>query len=293
MLELTALKDSCQNENMDFVCPPEEVFKLRKKVPTVCEDGRTVLMPNSAYLDFCDYMLPSVVGKLEWKKCKFRKKLSEFVTILDEAFVLLAFENNYERWHAQYEADQEEEERIEQQKRANVNKKQSKKKKDKPTAIGNSNRDSTMVDRERKTSAGAKVNVPAKWTNNRSRNDIGSNRKLNGWSDAAMTRFNELVSLVEEDRQSDHCEEFELAFIEKLKEGMQCEGQVEMKADGRKHTYTVPIRNHLFGDMYGGKRQDTSKSSRDVDSSTSEEEEEDDIGSTRSTDIDVVQGVAI
>ena len=63
----------------------EDVIDLRKNT-------------NAAYEEFCDLLLPSVVGKVKWKRNAHQKLLSQFITPTDEALCLLLLENNWDRW---------------------------------------------------------------------------------------------------------------------------------------------------------------------------------------------------
>jgi len=53
---------------------------------------------NLAYDKFCNVLLPSVVGRLKWKRYAHKKLLRQFVTPTDEALCLLLLENNWNRW---------------------------------------------------------------------------------------------------------------------------------------------------------------------------------------------------
>ena len=50
------------------------------------------------YHDFISYFVKPVVGKCKFDNNSFKYLLSRYVTVSDEAFALLTFENNYERW---------------------------------------------------------------------------------------------------------------------------------------------------------------------------------------------------
>ena len=47
----------------------------------------------------------AVMGSERWKKKHKLKKISEFVTVANEAFLLLVLENNEKRWRAEFEID--------------------------------------------------------------------------------------------------------------------------------------------------------------------------------------------
>ena len=80
------------NENNDEETPrPDEVAKLLSQ-----ENYDT-------YSWFCLHFLKSVVGYDKWEKNFTKVKLSDFVMPSDEAFALLVYENNHDRWLDMYE----------------------------------------------------------------------------------------------------------------------------------------------------------------------------------------------
>lgn len=54
---------------------------------------------------FARQLLPCAVGKHKFRKNKNVRVLSEWATISDEAFALLAFENGHKRWESQCNGD--------------------------------------------------------------------------------------------------------------------------------------------------------------------------------------------
>ena len=50
------------------------------------------------YHDFAEYFISGVVGKQVFVKRSWKLPFSKFVSVSDEAFALLVFENNYDRW---------------------------------------------------------------------------------------------------------------------------------------------------------------------------------------------------
>ena len=50
------------------------------------------------YFNFIEFFIAPVVGKIFYKDKRCEKLVSEFVSVSDEAFALLIFENNYETW---------------------------------------------------------------------------------------------------------------------------------------------------------------------------------------------------
>ena len=53
---------------------------------------------NIPYFDFIEFFVSSVIGKSCYKQNSCDKLLSEYVTISDEAFAILIFENNFDAW---------------------------------------------------------------------------------------------------------------------------------------------------------------------------------------------------
>ena len=51
-----------------------------------------------SYVDFFNLFVANVVGKKHFENVCWREKLSNYVTVSDEAIALLIYENNYERW---------------------------------------------------------------------------------------------------------------------------------------------------------------------------------------------------
>jgi len=78
--ELVNLVVACQDKNTDII-------KIR-------DDSN-----KFAFFFFARELLPCVTKKLIFRQNKFLKRLSEFVTISDEAFALFTLENNAARWN--------------------------------------------------------------------------------------------------------------------------------------------------------------------------------------------------
>ena len=76
-----------KNENPDI----QSFFLPKSIVETRRQD-------KDMYHDFINYFVKPVVGKRKFDNSSFKYLLSRYVTISDEAFALLTFENNYERW---------------------------------------------------------------------------------------------------------------------------------------------------------------------------------------------------
>jgi hypothetical protein len=55
---------------------------------------------KGVFYKFCDWFLPCVAGKQQWKKSIMSTRISEFLTRSDEAIVLTILDNCWERWHS-------------------------------------------------------------------------------------------------------------------------------------------------------------------------------------------------
>ena len=60
---------------------------------------------NNVYTWMCDYFLGHLVGSVKFCDKCLNHKLSEFVKIIDEAFVILTIENNEDAWRDQVDQD--------------------------------------------------------------------------------------------------------------------------------------------------------------------------------------------
>ena len=139
------------NNESDFNMPTlDEIFFLRKNY--------------SMYRWFCNNILPEVIGFTEFKKLANYEHLSKFITVSDEAFVLLCFKNYYFPVH--YEA--------------------LKKMKD----------EDEIVDEIKKK------NVPLYTRSGAYGNSQGMNScfKYSGWTVEGMTEYNNLMDIVKTDR---------------------------------------------------------------------------------------------
>ena len=58
-------------------------------------------MESETYINLLEDFLKTVVGASVFKANRYKRKLSEWFTITDEAFLLLCLENYYQQW--QYE----------------------------------------------------------------------------------------------------------------------------------------------------------------------------------------------
>jgi hypothetical protein len=73
-----------------------------------CEGDRSDIIKirddsnKDAFFYFARELLPCVTKKLTFRQNKYLKRLSEFVTVSDEAFALFTLENNAARWNAMF-----------------------------------------------------------------------------------------------------------------------------------------------------------------------------------------------
>jgi len=50
------------------------------------------------YFKFIEYFIAPVVGKIFYKENRCDRLISDYISVSDEAFAILIFENNYETW---------------------------------------------------------------------------------------------------------------------------------------------------------------------------------------------------
>ena len=61
-------------------------------------DGDRKYRDNERYFEFCKTYVPCVIQKSKWKENCYRKKLCDYVTPSDEAFMIWTFSNYCEWW---------------------------------------------------------------------------------------------------------------------------------------------------------------------------------------------------
>jgi hypothetical protein len=110
---------------------------------------------REAFFVFFDILVPAVAGRKIWtprqKAVRLISESKKIVSVLDEAFTILALENYWARWHE---------------------------------------------------------GATARWTDSRS-----GNYQYMGWADAAYTRFDQLCTLLQAQRQTEINIELEKAFL--------------------------------------------------------------------------------
>jgi len=137
---------------------------------------------EASYTKFCKIVLSSVVGKSGWKLNCGNKKLSEFVTISDEAFGLLLMHNSWEVW----------------------------------TNMGRNAREGKPIGKaKREGNKGGMQGLMTRYTSN------GAYVKKNqGWSDDGLDCFLDLVEKVKTDRTHDGEKQQGQSFEDKFKAKM-------------------------------------------------------------------------
>jgi hypothetical protein len=144
--------------------------------------GRLDLMRNDeeSYMKFSEVVLSCVVGKSGWKLNCGTKKLSDFVSISDEAFGLLLMCNSWEVWRS----------------------------------MGENAREGRPIGKAKREGDGGQ-GLMTKFTCNGA-----YVKKNQGWSDKGLDCFLDLVEKVEEDRKQDglkaNCDSFEDKFKAKM-----------------------------------------------------------------------------
>lgn len=78
-------QDKKVNSNLKSFFLPKSIVETRRQ-------------DKDMYHDFINYFVKPVVGKRKFDDSSVKFLLSRYVTVSDEAFALLTFENNYDRW---------------------------------------------------------------------------------------------------------------------------------------------------------------------------------------------------
>jgi hypothetical protein len=154
----------------------EKLSSLKRKFFKL-EDFSTLSKGGKPYEWLCTTLLPCVVGWKAWSKQHCKLPISAIATCSDEAFLVLILENNYSRWVSEAKWFIE-----------NKNKEDQKKA---PKHLAN-----------------------AKFTNSGTSKKDGRSKRLQGWAREGYLRFNELYTLVAEDRR--HRRQFELELLEQV-----------------------------------------------------------------------------
>ena len=189
---LNTKRSSCEQaggkivmESLESLKPGDEFFTIEE----LCKLRQSSTeKEKQAFYWFYGTFLECVCGKKAWGKMKYHAMISSaklnmstterIVTVSDEAFALLLFENYIEKWVEAYEATTEQV--IE--------------------AEGNNRGKKKVLPRRRGKYTGAKAR--------------SGQCKFGGWNREGMARFNDLYNLVLEDRACPQAEAMERAFLE-------------------------------------------------------------------------------
>lgn len=249
-----ALKDACKADpdGPDTACPLEGVLKMRCMVPI---DGSKspMMVPNPDYVDFCKFYLPYTVGKKDrFKPFCTEQHISEFVTVTDEVFAIISYENSEQRWEAGYQEDLKEAQEQLKNDYLALTRRNTKTGKKRKKSVEDQEDEDHVGDRG-KLSAGCRVNVPNKYTNTPKVDEkAGSNRRLCGWSEEGMRRFNKLKDMVAKNRQEECAQEFEEAVRQAC---IELYGNKKVQTD-EEDTSTKPLSVEAKHDLFSDSSDD-------------------------------------
>lgn len=173
------------------------------------EEAMRTIFPNNVsterrdlgeiYFEFALHFISIVVGKKKFEKYCLRFPMSKFVTVSDETFALLIFENNYERWMSMAVNDHWTSSNI------------------KPayTSGGNVNQTPKVpiyVDTKKKTQKKGKK-IAIKEITEKVDSQPSTTSKYQGWSVQGIQRFNKLYDMISKEQNLDVGSTFEQAFL--------------------------------------------------------------------------------
>lgn len=166
------------------------------------------------YIEFANNFISIVVGKKRFDNLSSKFSFSEFVSISDETFALLIFENNYERW----------------------------------LTMALTNGWKSCPVRPVYTTGGNVLQTPKcnkSKENGETSNDMPkpSTAKYQGWSVEGIKRFNELYDLVAKERHSMEGKKFE---EELLNHNMKAKENTKSKVKARKNLVFEMCRHELW-----------------------------------------------
>ena len=93
-LQLIAMLDFDNNEVEEMPVTPETL------------QSRFTTSEYPVYKDFVSFFVSGVVGIRHFDRNKTSNTYSKYVTVSDEAFVILSLENNWNRWSAMAKAEE-------------------------------------------------------------------------------------------------------------------------------------------------------------------------------------------
>jgi hypothetical protein len=150
---------------------------------------------KAAYFFFLEHILECVAGKKEWKKDKYSSKVSEAVTVSDEAFALLLLDNSWDVFQEHASQGGREENKT-------------------------------------------KIITKPKYTGKR-----GGSKRFEGWSREGIVMYNTLCQDIVADRRSALGEEFEIDFLNYIREkGGGKRRRDEESSDGKDEDGHRPVR---------------------------------------------------
>ena len=139
------------------------------------------------YHDFINYFVKPVVGLRKFDGNCFKFLLSRYVTVSDEAFALLTFENNYDCW----------------------------------LDMAKKNNWASSDIRPLYSTGGNGIQTPTKTQSNKqSKDTYSTNSMYRGWSIQGIRHFNVLYKLVEKERNTEAGFLFEEGFLQEMQEKM-------------------------------------------------------------------------
>lgn len=158
----------------------------------------TMRQKGKMYFDFATYFIGPVVGKQNYKDKNRKYRFSRYVTATDEAFALLVFENNYNRWLSMALSNDWTTSSV----------------KPEYTTGGNINQTPKNV----KTSSTPKKGKLSAKNNNVDGTEVVNNDSstsmYQGWSVAGIQRFNVLLKLVKKERAGPLGSRFEKEYLQ-------------------------------------------------------------------------------
>ena len=150
------------------------------------------------YFDFATYFIAPVVGKRHFESNNWQLIFKEYCTISDEAFALLVFENNYNRWLNMALNNNWTESSVRPE----------------YTTGGNTNQTPKLVKASKVNKKGNQSKSGLKPEEEEVHENNSSTSMYQGWSIQGIRRFNELYKLVKNERESDLGCQFELDYLQ-------------------------------------------------------------------------------
>jgi len=103
--EIKARATTLRNEGEDVPTHMElpdlqDIFKMRpsQMAGAQGEDNNSIENDTTAFTFIVKHLVPAVVGKKTWNRCKCKELVSEKFTPSDEAFLYVILSNSYDLW---------------------------------------------------------------------------------------------------------------------------------------------------------------------------------------------------